>query len=67
MPQSSPQSSPQVDVSNCGTIIAVRGSVVDVCFDDHLPPIYSLLNAYDGKIVIEVLAQLDASHVRGIR
>jgi len=44
----------------------VRGSVVDVRFDAHLPPIYSLLRAQDGKIAIEVLAQLDAHCVRGI-
>jgi len=40
---------------------------VDVRFDEHLPPIYSVLRAGDkGQIVIEVLAQLDARHVRGI-
>ncbi len=53
--------------SNRGVVAAVRGSVVDVRFDAHLPPIYSLLHAGDdGKIVIEVLAQRDAFHVRGI-
>lgn len=45
---------------------SVRGSVVDVRFDAHLPPIYSLLHANEGRISIEVLAQLDAFHVRGI-
>ncbi len=53
--------------SNLGTVISVRGSVVDIRFDEHLPPIYSLLRAgKDGHIAIEVLAQLDARHVRGI-
>ena len=51
---------------NSGVIVAVRGSVVDIRFDGHLPPIYSLLHAQEGKIVIEVLSQLDARHVRGI-
>jgi F0F1-type ATP synthase beta subunit len=51
---------------NLGTVAAVRGSVVDIRFDGHLPPIYSLLHAQEGEIVIEVLAQLDARHVRGI-
>jgi F-type H+-transporting ATPase subunit beta len=52
---------------NIGAVVAVRGSVVDVCFDKHLPPIYSVLRAGDGgRIVIEVLAQRDARHVRGI-
>src|SRR5271154_1808233 len=52
--------------SNLGAVVSVRGSVVDVRFDAHLPPIYSLLHAREGKIAIEVLAQLDAHCVRGI-
>ncbi len=56
-----------VKVPSLGAIVSVRGSVVDVRFDEHLPPIYSVLRAGDkGQIVIEVLAQLDACHVRGI-
>ncbi len=51
---------------NLGVVVAVRGSVVDIRFDAHLPPIYSLLYAKDRKIAIEVLAQLDAHRVRGI-
>jgi F-type H+-transporting ATPase subunit beta len=51
---------------NVGAVVSVRGSVVDIRFDAHLPPIYSLLHANEGKIAIEVLAQLDARHVRGI-
>jgi F-type H+-transporting ATPase subunit beta len=51
---------------NVGTVTSVRGSVVDIQFDTHLPPIYSMLLANEGKIVIEVLAQIDARHVRGI-
>ena len=51
---------------NCGAVIAVRGSVVDVQFDAHLPRIYSLLHAKEGKVAIEILAQLDAHSVRGI-
>jgi F-type H+/Na+-transporting ATPase subunit beta len=53
-------------LSNPGTVISVRGSVVDIRFDAHLPSIYSLLYAKDGEIAIEVLAQLDAHRVRGI-
>ena len=53
--------------ASAGTVVAVRGSVVDVRFDGHLPPIYSVLRAgADRQIVIEVLAQRDAHHVRGI-
>ncbi len=52
--------------SNRGAVVSVRGSVVDIRFDEHLPPIYSLLHAKEGEIAIEVLAQLDAHRVRGI-
>jgi F-type H+-transporting ATPase subunit beta len=53
--------------SNSGVVVSVRGSVVDVRFDEHLPAIYSVLRTGPGKeIVIEVLAQQDARHVRGI-
>jgi F-type H+-transporting ATPase subunit beta len=53
--------------ANLGAVVAVRGSVVDVKFDDHLPAIYSVLRAGEDKqIVIEVLAQRDAHSVRGI-
>jgi F-type H+-transporting ATPase subunit beta len=51
---------------NLGAVVSVRGSVVDSRFDEHLPPIYSLLHAKEGEIVIEVLAQLDTHRVRGI-
>jgi F-type H+-transporting ATPase subunit beta len=51
---------------NLGSVVSVRGSVVDIRFTQHLPAIYSLLHAQEGKIAIEVLAQLDAQHVRGI-
>ena len=52
--------------SNFGAVVSVRGSVVDIRFDAHLPAIFSLLHAKDGEIAIEVLAQLDAHRVRGI-
>lgn len=52
---------------NTGTIVSVRGSVVDVQFKNHLPPIYSLLRTgKDERIAIEVLTQLDEKRVRGI-
>ena len=50
-----------------GTVVSIRGSVVDVAFADGLPTIYSLLHAGEsGQIVIEVMSQLDAQRVRGI-
>jgi F-type H+-transporting ATPase subunit beta len=45
----------------------VRGGVVDVRFDRRLPPIFSVLHTgAGGKIIVEVMAQLDATRVRGI-
>jgi F-type H+-transporting ATPase subunit beta len=56
-----------VNPANLGVVASVRGSVVDVRFDGHLPPIYSVLRAgAENKVIIEVLAQSDARHVRGI-
>jgi F-type H+-transporting ATPase subunit beta len=53
--------------ANRGAVVSVRGSVVDVRFDDRLPPIYSVLRAgAEGEIIIEVMAQLDPRRVRGI-
>ncbi len=53
--------------ANLGTVVAVRGSVVDVRFSERLPPIYTLLRAGpERRIAIEVLAQLDTQRVRGI-
>ncbi len=53
--------------SNTGSVVSVRGSVVDMRFDAHLPAIYNLVRTGDAPhVVIEVLAQRDARHVRGI-
>ncbi len=50
-----------------GKIISVRGSVVDVRFENNLPPVYTLLHSGKNKeISIEVLSQLDDHSVRGI-
>ncbi len=52
---------------NSGTLVSVRGSVVEVRFEGALPPIHSLLRTGpDERVVIEVLAQRDERHVRGI-
>lgn len=59
--------SDKTSYSNVGAVVSVRGSVVDIRFDKHLPAIYSVLRTgAEQQIVIEVLAQLDAHHVRGI-
>jgi F-type H+-transporting ATPase subunit beta len=57
----------KADSPNLGSIVSVRGGVVDVRFDRDLPPIFSVLHAgAEGKIIVEVMAQLDATRVRGI-
>ena len=53
--------------ANRGVVVAIRGSIVDIHFDEHLPSIFTILHAgEEGQIVIEVLAQQNAHHVRGI-
>jgi F-type H+/Na+-transporting ATPase subunit beta len=53
--------------ANLGSVVAVRGSVVDVHFAQHLPAIHSVLRAgAESRIVIEVMTQLNAHRVRGI-
>jgi F-type H+-transporting ATPase subunit beta len=55
------------NLTNQGSVVSVRGGVVDVRFELTLPPVYRVLRAgADRKIVIEVLEQLDAQSVRGI-
>ena len=55
------------DQENCGVVVAVKGSVVDVRFAQKLPAILSLLYAgKDRKIIIEVQEHLDVDIVRGI-
>jgi F-type H+-transporting ATPase subunit beta len=53
--------------ANLGTVVSVRGSVVDARFAERLPPINNLLTVgEDGEIVIEVLTHLNSQVVRGI-
>ena len=53
--------------SNTGSVVSVRGSVVDVQFSQHLPSYLSRLNAGDdGSVVVEVIAHLNAEVIRGI-
>jgi F-type H+-transporting ATPase subunit beta len=53
--------------NNIGTVVSVRGSVVDAHFSPQLPSYLNRLNAgEDGAVVIEVVAHLNAEMVRGI-
>jgi F-type H+-transporting ATPase subunit beta len=59
--------SPPPEYTNQGTVVAIRGSVVDAHFPDRLPALYNVLHAGETQhIVIEVIAHLDAETVRGI-
>ncbi len=50
-----------------GKIISIRGSVVDVEFENKIPSVYTLLRTgKDREIAIEVLTQLDNHRVRCI-
>lgn len=50
-----------------GTVLSVRGSVVDAHFPDRLPEFYSELRAGDdGRLVVEVVSHLDPETVRGV-
>jgi len=52
---------------NEGTVITVRGSVVDAYFPERMPELRGVLRTGDdGKILIEVVTQLDAHTVRGV-
>jgi F-type H+-transporting ATPase subunit beta len=50
-----------------GKIISVRGSVIDVKFENNLPTVYTVMHTgKNNEVSIEVLAQLDDHSVRGI-
>ena len=55
------------DPARHGTVVLIRGSVVDVTFPHPLPEVYTqLLAGDDGGVRIEVLSHLDDKTVRGI-
>jgi len=50
-----------------GTILSVRGSVIDARFVDGLPAIYNMLKAGEEEsVVVEVMTHLDERTIRGI-
>jgi len=53
--------------TSIGTVVAVRGSVVDARFAHPLPSLGTELHTgHNDKIIVEVLAQIDHETVRGI-
>lgn len=62
-----PVDSPSVSEANIGTIVAVRGSVVDVRFSKRLPARNNLLKTgLNGRVAIETQTHLDPQTIRGI-
>ena len=52
---------------NIGHVTSIRGSVVDIRFDQNLPPIRTMLiTGKNQEIQIEVLSQTHDNQVRGI-
>ncbi|MGE0827058.1 MAG: F0F1 ATP synthase subunit beta [Candidatus Binatia bacterium] len=58
---------PTAHTSNQGTVVAIRGSVVDARFPSSLPSLYNILEAEaERRVIIEVASHRDAETVRGI-
>jgi F-type H+-transporting ATPase subunit beta len=54
-------------MNNVGTVISVRGSVVDVHFSKYLPSLFNILRGGEKQeIIMEVVSHLDIHTVRGI-
>jgi len=50
-----------------GTVLSIRGSVVDARFSGRLPELYSELRATaESRVIIEVVTHLDPETVRGV-
>src|SRR5665811_1529538 len=63
----SPTGDDVMDEPNQGTVVSVRGSVIDVLFPHRLPEINNELRAgEDGEVVVEVGTQINSRVVRGI-
>ena len=57
----------QHDRSDKGTVIAVRGSVVDASFPQNIPPLHTVLKTGDHlQVVIEVMKHVGEGMVRGV-
>jgi F-type H+/Na+-transporting ATPase subunit beta len=50
-----------------GSVVSIRGSVVDAHFPHHLPPIHArLISGEQGDIVVEVVNHISPETIRGI-
>ncbi len=52
---------------NKGRVLSIRGSVIDLLFEGHLPALLEVLKAGDnGEIIIEVITHLNEQQARGV-
>jgi F-type H+/Na+-transporting ATPase subunit beta len=52
---------------NLGTVVSVRGSVVDIRFPNKMPALHNRLNGgEDNQVIIEVVNHINSQVVRGI-
>jgi F-type H+/Na+-transporting ATPase subunit beta len=53
--------------SEFGSVVSIRGGIVDIRFENQVPPIHSLLRTgSEEEIILEVLSQLGGDVVRAI-
>ena len=56
-----------MQAANEGSVISIRGSVIDARFPGRLPEIRNVLRAgEERRILVEVITQLDAKTIRGV-
>jgi F-type H+-transporting ATPase subunit beta len=59
--------SAEIKSDNIGSVVSIRGSVIDVRFPSYLPPIHTcLLTGEGGDVIIEVVSHVSPEQVRGI-
>jgi F-type H+/Na+-transporting ATPase subunit beta len=57
----------QANTDNVGSIVSIRGSVIDAVFPQRLPALHSrLLMGEAGETIVEVVSHLSTEMVRGI-
>ncbi|MDY0212350.1 MAG: F0F1 ATP synthase subunit beta [Desulfuromonadaceae bacterium] len=63
-PPSATPDNPPPPSHHTGRVVSIRGSVVDIHFTNALPAINTLVYGMDGRVVTEVLTQLNDTRVR---
>lgn len=67
MPGDAEHGGDQSEIGLLGTVLAVRGSVIDFAFDGPLPPIRTLVLAGPKEeVVVEILVHMNGNAARGV-